>query len=306
MPKEHQTQAKALPIIRTKLISVIVPTFNGLALVQKHLDSWLANLTTGDEIIFADDHSSDQTVSWLVGHFHLTRALVTATYETYINHKFQVKPNKEILVKLMVNSENIRFAKNCNLAVELAQNELVFLLNNDVSLDENCLTYLEADFQKVNVFGVGCLEYEGATKTGIKSGKNVLWFEKGLFTHSRADNFESGDTAWVSGGSGLFDRHKWQILGGFDLKYYPAYWEDVDLSFRARKHGWRVLFNSLAIAYHQHESTNAKHFSPEKLGTISWHHSDYFTWKLAHFWQRMAFIIWRPYWWYLRLKPKQT
>ncbi|MFH1967490.1 MAG: glycosyltransferase [Patescibacteria group bacterium] len=306
MSKQPHQTSRSSSKIRSQTVSVIVPTFNGLPLMKKHLDSWLANLITGDELLIVDDQSSDKTSDWLIDRFKLIKAQVLKDYQVYFNSEFEHGSDLSIQIKLIVNSKNKRFAKSCNLAVDLAQNDLVFLLNNDVRLGNNCLNTLVTNFDQDGVFGVGCLEYEGQDKSGTKSGKNLLWFEKGLLTHSRANNFESGQTAWVSGGSGMFNRKKWQMLGGFDPKYHPAYWEDIDLSFRARKRGWQVLFDAKAVVFHQHESTNAQVFSLGQIQKLSWHHNDYMTWKLGHVWQRLAFLIWRPYWWYQRLKQKRT
>ena len=151
------------------------------------------------------------------------------------------------------------------------------------------------------IFSIGCLEFEQNSK-GVKSGKNKLWFKKGLFQHSKASNFESGETAWASGGSAMFSTSKWEQLGGFDPAFYPAYWEDIDISYRARKNGWLVLFNSQAIVYHKHESTNASTFGTNKLQDISWKNSLYFSWKHADAAQKIQYVLWYPYWLLQRMK----
>src|SRR5690606_24971349 len=133
-------------------------------------------------------------------------------------------------------------------------------------------------------------------------GKNVLWFEKGLFQHSKANNFESGETAWASGGSALFSIKKWLVLGGFDDLFYPAYWEDVDLSYRARQNGWKVLFNANAVVYHKHETTNTTVFGNKMIENISWSNSFKFAWKHSNILQKLQFMVWYPYWQLQRLR----
>ena len=103
----------------------------------------------------------------------------------------------------------------------------------------------------------------------------------------------------------MFDRKKWLALGGFDHNYYPAYWEDIDISFQAKQKGYKVLFQPQAIVFHQHESTNSKVFSSEEVRQLSWQHSDYFTKKNGNFWQVIAFYLWRPYWIFIRQKYKR-
>lgn len=121
-----------------------------------------------------------------------------------------------------------------------------------------------------------------------------------MFIHSRAEDLRSGPTAWVSGGSGVFDKKKWLEIGGFDRLFYPAYWEDIDLSFQARKRGWKVLFEEKAVVDHNHETTNASVFGQRKMEQMSWRNANKFVWKNGDFWQKFAHILWKPYWWIVR------
>jgi GT2 family glycosyltransferase/4-amino-4-deoxy-L-arabinose transferase-like glycosyltransferase len=129
------------------------------------------------------------------------------------------------------------------------------------------------------------------------TGKNQLWFARGMFMHAKAHDFSSGETAWVDGGSGMYDRNKWLEIAGYDLDFRPAYWEDIDLSFRARQKGWKILFDEHAVVEHRHESTNASAFGLVKMKTMSWQNGQKFFQKHASLRQRVAHWIWQPYWW---------
>lgn len=302
-------------------VSVVIPTFNGKHLLQKHLLSVLESARRGDEIVIVDDASTDGTLTWLKRRFKLQFEkelgaqlgmrkpelkidLDDAGYQIY-SGKFS-RGSKKILIKVIKNLTNQRFAISSNRGFRQASNNLVFLLNSDVSPAKSCISVLVDTFNDQNIFAVGCLEYEGEDVTAQRSGKNKLWFERGLFQHSRANNFAFGATGWASGGSAMFDRKKWLELGGFDLKYQPAYWEDIDISFRAKESGYKVLFQPEAVVFHQHESTNAKVFSAYEMMLLGWRHSDYFTKKHANIWQKIAFYLWRPYWMRLRRQHGQA
>jgi GT2 family glycosyltransferase len=284
---------------RNTPVSIIIPTFNGLKLLKKNLPTVESLMIPGDELIVVDDASQDESASWLISRYGLIKTTEHKEYDLYLSDD---EKKNGVVCKLVVNKDNSRFALSSNRGVEQAQNRLIFLLNNDVTPDSNCLENLVDKFEEEDVFGVGCLEYEGSNKKGKKGGKNILWFDRGIFRHERAKDFKAGSAAWVSGGSGMFDRLKWLELAGFDIHYYPAYWEDIDLSMKARKRDWQVLFEPKAFVYHAHETTNAKVFSQKTLTKISWQNSDYFTVKHANFWQSLAYYIWRPYWWYQRRK----
>jgi GT2 family glycosyltransferase len=204
--------------------------------------------------------------------------------------------SKKIKVVLLVNRQNQRFGETANRGVRAASHNLIFLINSDVAPRQTALKYLLPHFQDSMVFAVGPLEIE----RGKKSGKNKLWFERGMFIHSKADDLKAGPTAWVSGGSGVFDKQKWLMIGGFDRLFYPAYWEDIDLSFQARKRDWQVLFESRAVVDHNHETTNATVFGQRKMERMSWQNANKFIWKNGDFWQKLAHLLWKPYWFLLR------
>lgn len=286
-------------------ISCVIPTYNGLTLLQKHIPSILEALVDGDQLIIADDASTDDSVSWLTNNFNLkTIEEEQVRPDVKLFRGLYKKNTTTIEVVVMVNLTNQRFAQTVNRAVVFCKHRYFFLVNNDVSVEKNTFSVLKEEVvHDPTIFAIGCLEYEQSDH-GEKSGKNKLWFEKGLFKHSKADNFESGPTAWASGGSALFSTDKWRQLGGFDSAFYPAYWEDIDVSFRARKEGWKIVFNKHAVVYHKHESTNSQVFGNRHVEKISWKNSLVFAWKHGTFLQKIEFLFWYPYWYIQRLRTR--
>ncbi|MBU0974250.1 glycosyltransferase, partial [Patescibacteria group bacterium] len=285
------------------------------------------SLRDGDELVVVDDCSPDDSVSWMIKKFGLKLIkksfnkgelpkkynpdLNTVEFKLYTN-KILVNDSKgkgilkginkkKITVLLVSQLVNLRFGATANLGVAMSSNDNIFLLNSDVKPTKTVVDQLLTNFSDDKVFAVGCLEYE-KSKSGDKSGKNKLWFSQGFFRHSKADNFRSGKTAWASGGSGMFNRKKYLELGGFDKLYYPAYWEDIDLSFRALKRGWKVLFDEKAVVYHVHETTNIDEFGKAKINVMSWNNSHKFVLKNGNIFQKLSYWIWKPYWDYKHKK----
>lgn len=288
-------------------VSVIIPTFNGHRLLEQHLPSVIQNLSPNDELLVIDDASNDETTTWLRHGFSLNRTTKPSYSDAFgefeMYQGFYGKGTNKFVVTVLKNSRNLRFAASINRAVHLSQHPLLFLLNNDVSLDKDCLSILRKEFEKADnqaLFAVAPLEFEGPDQLSPRAGKNHLFFKRGIFMHSKSKDFLSGDTSWVSGGSGLFSKEKYLELNGFDLNFYPAYWEDIDLSYRANLTGWKVLFNAQAVVYHQHESTNIKVFSQSDIDKVSWKHAQYFTLKHGSWWQKFQYFVWKPYWWQKR------
>jgi len=277
-------------------VSVVIPNFNGQPLLERHLPSVLAAMRTGDELVVIDDCSTDDSWVWLKSTFS-TQPEELESFDGLVEHGFWSSDSKSGPVLLLQNERNLRFAVSCNRAVEQASHELIFLVNTDVSPHSKTLHNLVEKFEDRELFAVGCLEHENIANKDVIGGKNVLNFGRGMFTHQRAETFTSGETAWASGGSSMFDRQKWLSLGGFDMDYFPAYWEDVDLSFRAKKRGWKVLFAQDAPVDHNHESTNTSAFGKKKMAKMSWQHAQTFVVKNATWQQKLQYILWQPYWW---------
>ncbi len=283
-------------------VSAVIPTYNGLRLLQENLPAVLHCLRIGDEVVIVDDASTDHTVKWLLDQFKLKSSEGTG----FIKHTGKyLSGKKQLFITLIVNQKNLRFGASVNRGVEQAKHPLIFLVNNDVSPQPTALEPLVKHFVDESVFAVSCLEVE-PNQGGIWGGKNKLWFERGIFVHSRAEEFSAGPTAWASGGSALYDRAKWLELGGFDQAYYPAYWEDIDLSYRAKKRGWQVLFDPESKVSHNHESTNTDVFGQRKIEDMSWKHAHTFVQKNGTLWQKLAHMVWQPYWWWVRRRARSN
>ena len=66
---------------------------------------------------------------------------------------------------------------------------------------------------------------------------------------------QSGEVFAASGGASLFRTALFADIGLFDEEFF-AYFEDVDLSFRARLAGHRVRYCADAVAYHDQGATS--------------------------------------------------
>lgn len=288
-------------------ISAVIPTFNGVKVLEKHLPAVEACLQNQDEIVIIDDASSDETVPWLKKRYRLKEVTDRASFDEDLYEGNWHHNNKNLSIRLVVNKKNARFAASVNKAVKFAQKDLIFLLNNDVSPKKDVLSHLLPYFtahpdrvKKKNaslpppdkIFGVSPAEID---KGKIIAGRNELWFERGMFVHSKAKRMSTGETAWLSGGSALINKQKWEELKGFDTDYYPAYWEDIDLSMRARKKGWAIRFESRAEVFHHHETTNQDAFGTQRIQIMSLKNSFVFLRKHTSLFQKLQFMFWLPY-----------
>ncbi len=171
------------------------------------------------------------------------------------------------------NRRNLGFARAVNLGVRSCSRGLILLLNSDVELVDDAL-FSALDRLGEDVFAIGIKQKEQQRFVG----RNILFFKRGLFHHKRASRQESGITAWAEGGVVFFRRKDFLKIGGFCSLYTPFYWEDIDLSYRAWKAGWRVLFYADSFLLHKHESTIGRYFKNLQVRTISFRNQFIFCW----------------------------
>jgi len=255
-------------------ISFIIPNFNGKELLKKNLPKVLDAAKfygVKYEIIVIDDNSTDDSVNFLKNNY----------------------PE----IKIIIHKTNQRFAASCNNGVRKASGEVIVLLNTDVVPRKNFLSHLLKHFQDKNIFAVGCKE-ESILKGNklVYSGRAQGKFAKGFLVHWRAPDQEKSNTLWVACGSGAFRKSIWEKLGGLDSLYYPAYWEDIDLSFRAIKSGFKILFEPQSAVFHQHETTNKLAFGRRGMKIAAYKNQILFVWKNITDTNLLAsHLFWLPY-----------
>ena len=105
-------------------------------------------------------------------------------------------------------------------------------------------------------------------------------FENGFIVHDPGKEVgKTSNTFWANGGSAVFRRSLWVKLGGMDEKLFsPYYWEDVDLSYRGAKRGYKILWEPKSKVVHKHGSTISK-ISKKRRSRIQQRNQLLFIWK---------------------------
>jgi GT2 family glycosyltransferase len=178
------------------------------------------------------------------------------------------------------NKKNYGFAGNVNRGILKATRNYVFLMNSDVVLKDNSFLDALKHFKtNNNLFAVGFSQIES---NGKIVGANRAFFEKGLINHSHQliTNHQSLTTNfWAEGGASMFKKDLFVKLGLLDELYNPFYWEDIDLSYRAWKSGYEILYDKNIKVEHHHESTIGKYFDKSKILKTAFRNQLIFHWK---------------------------
>lgn len=250
-------------------VSIVIPNFNGETLMPKHLPN-VIKYSKGAQIIVVDDASTDDSIGMLKRDFP-----------------------KVVVVAL---KENSRFAAACNAGFDKAKGDIVVLLNSDVSPRSGYLEPLLEHFSDESIFSVGSKEIEEINGKKVDSGRALGSFKRGLLVHYRPDNQESSTTLWTTGGSMAVSRKIWQEIGGMDTLFKPAYWEDIEICYRAQKRGYKVIFEPKSVVEHHHETTNVSALGKPVMNVAAFKNQILFIWKsITNPIYIVQHILWLPY-----------
>jgi GT2 family glycosyltransferase len=207
-------------------VSIVITTYNGWALTKKCLASLVDSAKSSAlsaEIIISDNCSTDDTP-----------------------HAWQAFQNGKWPIRYRRNQENLGYVRNANAGAREARGTFLCLMNNDVIVQPGWLDAMVALLRTNEDVGLVGPKYVSAQGKVVECGGAI--FSDGtavqLGNGTRIDDpafayvndVHYCSMACVVLRSGLF-----RELGGYDERYIPAYYEDVDLCFRIADRGLRVV-----------------------------------------------------------------
>ncbi len=209
-------------------VSLIIPNYNGAKLILETL-SRFRNVYPETAICVVDDASTDSSVELLREHF----------------------PSVQVIAR----SKNGGFGAAANDGIRAGNSELVVLLNADAEVTPGFLEHILPIFEDESVFAVSP-SIVTPSLNGIDDGaKTAFWRHGMLWVDNIQGVCEVSPIFFTSGCASVYRRWMLEKLGGFDEAYSPFYWEDVDLSYRAWKRGWKSIFQPESKVLHRHSAT---------------------------------------------------
>ena len=216
--------------------------------VRAAAEAYVTETGVPAELLAVDDGSSDGSAEFLA----------SQNFEAH-DDASGAKPGLRLVY--LRNDANLGFSETANRGFRAATQPLILLLNNDVELPRDAIRVLARHFADAGVFAVhgGVVNAETGEECGAGQ---LLAFSHGFFRihrgYSVAAEKGAGQplvSSFASGGSSMYNRDKLLALGGFDPLLSPAYWEDVELSYRAWKRGYKVLYEPRVTVRHRVSST---------------------------------------------------
>jgi GT2 family glycosyltransferase len=213
-------------------VSVVVPTWNGRHELEACLDA-LERQTLGElEIVVVDNGSTDGTVDFVRREHPRARVVALAS--------------------------NTGFTGAANAGIDAAAGEFVALLNNDAIAEPRWAEELLGAMEHADLAASLVLRHDAP---GIVDSRGEALSRWGLPYRSgrgeRADAVAADGYPEIfapTGGASIARRATLTALGGFDDRFF-AYLEDLDLGFRARLAGLRVVLAPRARVLHKGGAT---------------------------------------------------
>lgn len=219
------------------LVSVVIPVFNQWHFTYNCLKSLaLLEDQVSFEVIIADDNSTDQTKQ----------------ADQYITG-----------ARVVRNRGERGFVHNCNNAAMHARGRYLFFLNNDTAVWNGALDALVEPFNSKNQVGIVGARLIYSDRRLQEAG-GIVWKDGTGWNYGRDDVADKPEymylkeVDYVSGAALMVERELWQLLGGFDQCFAPAYYEDTDLCMQVRQHGKSVLYQPLAKVTHFEGVSNGR------------------------------------------------
>ena len=171
-------------------------------------------------------------------------------------------------LKIIRNAENRGFGAACNQGAVLASSEYLLFLNPDTRLFEYSLSVPLAFMQRPENVGVGIIGIQLVDENNHIARSCSRFPTVGIFVARALGinrlpglrhlsqamiEWEHTSTRQVDQVIGAFFlmRHSvFESLDGFDERFF-VYFEEVDISLRAKQRGWRSVYLAQALAYHK-------------------------------------------------------
>jgi GT2 family glycosyltransferase len=239
-------------------VSIIIPCFKSQEYLPDLIASWdLTDDGLTKEIIYVDDHCPNQSYKVIL--------------EAWESRKNDLKAP---VGKIVLNSKNSGFASTCNIGASYARGKVLIFLNADTTVTPNWIKPIYDAFTEQNVGIVGSLilrkdgtidscgsEWDWKVSSFLHVGRQI-YNKKRLdrpFTlaNAPAELLQPHDVEMVTGACLAIRTNLFNTIGGFDIEYRIAYWEDTELNMRVHTQGYRIHFVPDSIIYHKVGHTNS-------------------------------------------------
>lgn len=217
-------------------VAVVILNWNGVNFLDQFLPSVIKSTYPNLDIYLADNNSSDNSISFTQNHY----------------------PN----IKIIKIKHNFGYAKGYNVALQNVNSDYLVLLNSDVAVTN---TWIEPIIEMMEED-----KLIAACQPKILSFNNPTHFEYAGAAGGYIDNFgyafckgrffdvcekdenqynKNEEVFWASGAALFIRTQLFKDFEGFDASFF-AHFEEIDLCWRLKKAGFKIMYNAQSVVYH--------------------------------------------------------
>jgi glycosyltransferase involved in cell wall biosynthesis len=186
----------------------VIPSYNGGTQLDQCLNAIAQLATSPNEVILVDDGSNDGSI----------------------------QQAKERGIRVLATPGRMGPATARNIGAQAATGDVVFFLDADVCVHPDAIARLTADFEDPAIEAViGSYDDDPSSRDFLSQYKNLMHCFVHQNAHSEASTFWSG--------CGAIRRDVFLAMSGFDASYKRPAIEDIELGYRLRREGRRILLD---------------------------------------------------------------
>ncbi len=217
-------------------VAVVILNWNGIKFLEQFLPSVVSHNSSFSEIIVADNCSTDDSISFLQTNY----------------------PQ----IRIIKNDINGGFAKGYNDALKHVEAEYYVLLNSDVEVTPSWMEYIIKLMDSDKTIA--------ACQPKIKSYSNKNYFEYAGAAGGFIDKFaypfcrgrildtieedknqynDEREIFWATGACMFVRAECYNLVNGFDEDFF-AHMEEIDLCWRLKNRGYKIMYCPDSTVYH--------------------------------------------------------
>ena len=246
------------------MLSIIIVNYKTYELTKQTIDSIIEkNVEFDYEIRLIDNASNDGSIEKLENDF-----------------KSQLESEKIHIIK---NRQNLGFAKANNKGIKISKGKYILLLNSDTEIIGDCLSSAVRKMEEepdIGALGVKVVLPDGtldhACKRGFPSPLSSFYYFSGIsrffpeskiFSAYKAGHIGEDEEADIDALTGAFMLMRSEAVkraGLLDEAYF-MYGEDIDLCYKIKKLGYRVVYYpKVSIIHYKGGSSLSKNIDAEE------------------------------------------
>ena len=265
-------------------MAIIILNWNRWHDTVRCLESVYQSTYANYSVVLVDNGSSDGSVEkikkWAAGELAVDSEFVTCStvnkpvrLAIVSRKKAESRQNLKqqdagAQLTVMLNEKNHGFARGNNIGIRYAAQTMdaryIMLLNNDTIVQPGCLQELVRAAEHDPAAGSWQAKMLAMAASGTIDTVGIALRTDDIFAVAIGHGLQDGaefsrgkEIFGVCAGAALYRTDMLDRIGLFDEDFF-AYYEDVDLAFRARRQGWAAVYVPAAVVYHGHSATLGK------------------------------------------------